>query len=469
MAETRQGTTDGNSPDFSRSGAAADGTWAAYQPDGERSWNLRGATHLYRRAAFGATWAQLQQALTDGPQAAVTRLVRPPGEMVEFQRVFDEYDIAAGSSSSDDGPRAWWLRRMIETRHPLLEKMTLFWHSHFGISRARVTTGRLLVRLIHTLRGQALGNYGEMLAAMLHEPAVFLGLDADTNRKSLPNDHVARQLLTQYGPGPEAFDEQDVGETARALTGWFVFRDELRFVEREHDTGVKRILGQSGPWTTEDVLRIVLQHPATARNIVRRVYRWLISETGEPEAHVLEPLAASFRQDYDIRRLVETMLRSNWFFSPQAYRQRVKCPVELALSMIRPLEGSVPTLRLGETLAHLGQDLLRPPTVAGWLGGRYWLNPAAMRERVELAVALLTPGGAHGAGLDPLALVQRHGAADPPAAAELLIDVLLGGDVPVEVRARLVQRAAESSAGDWPGRLRELVQDIATLPEFQLA
>jgi hypothetical protein len=92
-----------------------------------------------------------------------------------------------------------------------------------------------------------------------------------------------------------------------------------------------------------------------------------------------------------------------------------------------------------------------------------------MRERVELAVALLTPGGAHGAGLDPLALVQRHGAADPPAAAELLIDVLLGGDVPVEVRARLVQRAAESSAGDWPGRLRELVQDIATLPEFQLA
>jgi uncharacterized protein (DUF1800 family) len=469
MAGTRQGTMDSNPPDFSRCGAAVDGTWAAYQPDGERPWNLRGATHLYRRAAFGATWAQLQQALAGGPQAAVTGLVRPPDETVEFQRAFDEYDVAAGSFSSDDGPRAWWLRRMIETPHPLLEKMTLFWHSHLGISRARITTGPLMVRLIHTLRSQALGNYGEMLAAMLHEPAVFLGLDADTNRKSIPNDHLARQLLTQYGPGPEAVDEQDVSEVARALTGWFVLHDELRFVEREHDTGVKRILGQSGPWAMEDVLRIVLQHPATARNIVRRVYRWLISETGEPEAHVLEPLAASFRRDYDIRGLVETMLRSNWFFSPQAYRRRVKCPVELALSMIRPLEASVPTLRLGETLARLGQDLLRPPTVAGWLGGRYWLNPAAMRERVQLALALLTPGGAHGAGLDPLAFVQRHSAADPAAAAKLLIDLLLGGDVSIEVRARLVQRAAESSAGDLPNRLRELVQDLAALPEFQLA
>jgi len=469
MAETRQSKVDSNSPDFRRREADARGAWDAYQSDGERPWSLREASHLYRRAAFGATWGQLQQALTDGPQAAVTRVVRPPGEIAEFQRAFDEYDVAAGSSGSDDGPRGWWLRRMIETSHPLLEKMTLFWHSHFGISRARVTTGRLMVQLIHTLRGHALGNYGDMLAAVLHEPAVFLGLDADSHRKSLPNDRVARQLLTQYGPGPEAFDEQDVRETSRALTGWFVLRDELRFVEREHDTGVKRILGQSGPWTTDDVPRIVLQHPATARNIVRRVYRWLIAETGEPETPLLEPLAASFRRDYDIGRLVETMLRSNWFFSPQAYRQRVKCPVELALSMIRPLEGSVPTLRLGETLARLGQDLLRPPTVTGWLGGRYWLNPAAMRERVQLAMALLTPGGAHGAGLNPLALLQRHGAAEPAAAANWLIDMLLGGDVPVEVQARLVQRAAEASTGDAPGRLRELAQDIATLPEFQLA
>ena len=418
--------------------------------------------------AFGGNWGELQQALKDGPAATIDRLLRPAGDLAAFQKSFDDYDRAAGTSDSDEGPRAWWLRRMIETPHPLLEKMTLFWHSHFGISRARVAAGGLLVPLIHTFRRHALGSYAELLAAALREPAVFLGLDADANRKALPNDHVARQLLAQYGPGPGEYDEQDVRETTRALTGWFVLRGELRFVDRDYDTGAKRILGQSGNWAVDDAVRIVLQQPATARNVVRRLYRWLISETDEPEAKLLEPLVAAFHKDYDIGRLVETMLRSNAFFSPQAYRRRVKCPVELALGMIRPLEGSVPTLRLGGDLAEAGQDLLRPPTIKGWLGGRYWLNPSAMIQRVQLAAALLTPGGAYGAGLDPHAVAQRHGAADPAAAAKFLVDLLLGGDVPAEIRERLAKRAAGAGASDLPGTLRELAQDIATLPEFQL-
>jgi uncharacterized protein (DUF1800 family) len=358
---------------------------------------------------------------------------------------------------------------MIETPHPLLEKMTLFWHSHFGISRARVVKGTMMVSLVHLLRRHALGSYADMLAAALREPAVVLGLDADGNRRGLPNPNLARQLLAQYGPGSGEFDEQDVRETTRALTGWLMLRDDLRFVDREFDPGAKRILGQAGNWKADDAVRIVLQQPATARHVVRSMYRWLISETDEPEAKQLEPLVVSFHKDYDIGRLVETMLRSNWFFSEAAYRQRVRSPVELALGMIRPLEGAVPTLRLGGDLAALGQDLLRPPTVKGWLGGRYWLNPAALMGRVNLAAALLTPGGAYGAGLDPHAVAQRHGHSDPVAAAKFLVDLLLGGDVPAQVQERLAERAAASGASDPSRRLRELAQDICTLPEFQLA
>ena len=464
----RTGTFDGGAAGGASLAADGSGTWAAYQPDDRQPWDLRLASHLFRRAAFGGTWGELQQALKDGPAATIDRLLRPAGDLAAFQKSFDDYDRAAGTSDSDEGPRAWWLRRMIETPHPLLEKMTLFWHSHFGISRARVAAGGLLVPLIHTFRTHALGSYAELLAAALREPAVFLGLNADANRKALPNDHVARQLLDQYGPGPNEYEEQDVRETTRALTGWFVLRGELRFVDRDYDTGAKRILGQSGNWGLDDVVRIVLQQPATPRNVVRRLYRSLISETDEPGAEVLEPLAAAFHKDYDIGRLVETMLRSNAFFSPQAYRRRVKSPVELALGMIRSLEGSVPTLRLGGDLAEAGQDLLRPPTIKGWLGGRYWLNPSAMMQRVQLAAALLTPGGAYGAGLDPHAVAQRHGAADSAAAAAFLVDLLLAGDVSAEIRERLAKRAAAAGASDLPGTLRELAQDIATLPEFQL-
>jgi len=130
-------------------------TWGVYQPNDGQPWDLRRASHLFRRAAFGGTWGELQQALKDGPAATIDRLLRPAGDLAAFQKSFDDYDRAAGTSDSDEGPRAWWLRRMIETPHPLLEKMTLFWHSHFGISRARVAAGGLLVPLIHTFRTHA--------------------------------------------------------------------------------------------------------------------------------------------------------------------------------------------------------------------------------------------------------------------------------------------------------------------------
>ena len=106
--------------------------WAPYEPDAGRPWNLRLAGHLYRRAGFGATWGQLQQALADGPQRTVDRLLRPEADTDAFNQGFDEYDAAAARSGSADGLRAWWLRRMIHTPHPLLEKMTLFWHHHFA-------------------------------------------------------------------------------------------------------------------------------------------------------------------------------------------------------------------------------------------------------------------------------------------------------------------------------------------------
>ena len=51
--------------------------WSAYQPDAQRPWNLTQAGHLYRRAAFGANWEQLQRALSNG--AKVGRVLASTG------------------------------------------------------------------------------------------------------------------------------------------------------------------------------------------------------------------------------------------------------------------------------------------------------------------------------------------------------------------------------------------------------
>ena len=453
-----------------RPGKAADPerAWAPYQPDARRPWGLALAGHLYRRAASGANWGQLRQALSDGPQRAVDKLLRPEGDVAAFHRTYDEYEASAAGSQSADTLRAWWLRRMIHTPHPLLEKMTLFWHDHFATSNSTVRSALLMHQHVELLRNNALGDYRRLLAAVSRDPAMLVATDSDTNRKARPNENFVRQLMQRFSLGPGNFSEQDVQEAARAFTGCFVLRNELRYIAREHDPGLKRILGHEGNFTGEDVVRIVLGEPATPRLVVRRLYRWLISETEEPGDELIAPLAESFAKDYDVSKLVETILRSNLFFSPAAYRQRVKSPVEFALGIIIGLEGLVSTSRLGSDLAALGQDLYRPPTVKGWPGGRHWINTATLVARSNLALTLLSGSEPYGDRLNPLGVAQKHGHATPESAGRFLLDLFLQGDVEDRVAETLL-KTAEGGDADPSERLRRLAHGVVTLPEFHLA
>jgi uncharacterized protein (DUF1800 family) len=390
----------------------ADWAWAPYEPDARRPWNLRWAGHLYRRAGFGATWDQLQQALKKGPQRTIDTLLRPEADLAAFNRTYEEFERAAAGSI--ESLRAWWLRRMIVTPHPLLEKMTLFWHSHFALSSARVGNPLLMQRHVQLLRGHALGRFEPLLEAVARDPATLTWLDANANRKARPDEQYARALL-------EAFT-----------------------------------LGQ----------------PATAQSLVGKLYRWLVSETDAPGQGLIAPLAESFAKDYDVQKLVEKILRSNWFFSPAAYRQRIKSPVEFALGIVRPLEELVPTVHLGRDLAALGQNLYQPPSSQGWPGGRMWINKATVLGRANLALALLAGSGPYGDKIDPAAVARRHSFLTPPAAGRFLLDLFLQGDVEPKVAEGLLATAAEppaSAEGDASRRLRLLAHGAVTLPEFQLA
>jgi uncharacterized protein (DUF1800 family) len=451
--------------------------WAPYEPDAQRPWDLPRAGHLYRRAAFGASWDQLRQAIEDGPHRAIDRLLRPDAldaDRAAFHRAEEEYEAAAAESGSAEGLRAWWLRRMVQTPHPLLEKMTLFWRHHFATSGAKAMGGGLIHRHVRLLRCHALGSFAALLRGISQDPAVLVSLDASSNRKSRPGVHLARALLERFTLGPGRFSEKDVEEVARAFTGWFVIRGELRYLQREHDSGVKRVLGREGAFAGEDVVRIVLEESATARLVVRRLYRWLVSEVSEPADDLIAPLADSFRRNYDIAAPVGTILRSNLFFSRAAYRQRIKSPVEFALGIVKALEGSVATAPLGRDLASLGQDLCRPPTAKGWNGGSSWIHWSTHLGRSNLARALLARGDPYGGALDPLAVARKHGRGEPESAARFLIDLLFQGDVEDGVRRSVMEAAVEIAAlpggaalGDaW---LRQLAHLVVTLPEFQLA
>ncbi|MEA3225206.1 MAG: DUF1800 family protein, partial [Planctomycetota bacterium] len=221
-----------------------------------------------------------------------------------------------------------------------------------------------------------------------------------------------------------------------------------------------------GNFTRDDVLRIILEQLAASRQLVSKLYRWLISETEQPGDALIEPLAESFAKDYDVSKLVETMLRSNLFFSSAAYRRRIKCPSEFAVGIVKALEGTVSTTQLANDLTDLGQNLYNPPTAKGWAGGRHWIDSAAMVARHNLASVLLRGSGPYGDKLNPWAVAQKHGCSTPDSARRFLFDLFLQGDLGSGTYSRLIESDKD---GDLDERIRSFAHEAVTLAEFHLA
>jgi len=444
--------------------------WAVYRPNAQQPWNLILAGHLFRRAAFGADWNQLQQALSDGPQRTIDKMLKQQADTTAFNDTYDRYDnSAAGSIKS---LRAWWLRRIIQTPHPLLEKMTLFWHSHFATNSDKVKNPRLMLQHIRLLRSHALNSFGDMLQAISRDPAVLIYLGADANRKALPNENFARTLMETFTMGAGNYKEKDVSESARAFTGWFVLRSQLRFISREHDGNIKEVFGERGNFTGDDIIRIVLKQPATSQMLVKKLYRLLICETEEPNAAMINPLAETFAKDYDIMKLTETMLRSNLFFSQAAYRRRIKSPIEFTMGIVKAMEGIISTTQLADDLAGLGQNLYNPPTANGWAGGRHWIDSATLVGRSNLALALLKGSEPYGDKLNPRVLASKHGCSTLKSATKLLLDLFLQSDLASDVHKSILktaQAALGNNSDDEEAILRRFTHAVVTLPEFHLA
>ncbi len=426
--------------------------WARYQPDAGRPWDSRLAAHLLRRAGFGPNLSEIDQAKSSGPQETIDGLIKPNGDLAAFEEMYADFERA--SESSFDSLRAWWLRRFIDTPYPLLEKLTLFWHGHFAVSQVEVGRGPLLQRHIQLLRDHALGDFQTLLKAVMLDPAMLVCLEAQKSRKTTPPTALARTLLARFTVGEGNYSEADVTETARSFTGWFVNRTNREFYQREFDVGEKSLFGQKGNFTAEDALDVVADQKATSQTVVRRLYRQFVSEVDEPSDALLDPLVESFAKSGDVLGCVETILRSNLFFSPAAYRCRVKSPVEFAVGLVRAFEGRVGTDRLAKSLADLGQSLYNPPTSAGWPGGLAWLNDVTIVGRSNLAWELLQPSDKNKYRLDVAGFAQKHGKADAAAAQTFFADLLLQSDA--------------GQTGEAEG-IEEAAHRIACLPEYQLA
>jgi uncharacterized protein (DUF1800 family) len=451
-------------------------TWAPYAPSREAPWNVRRVVHLHRRAGFAATWSEIQRDLKDGPKASIDRLLagkaRSQGVPGDFERIAGLLGDSAVEMAEPARLKAWWVYRMLLGPDPLTERLVLLWHNHFATSNAKVNNVAWMRQQNDVFRRLARAPFGQLLREAVCGPALLVWLDAPANRKGHPNENLGREVMELFTLGLGHYTESDVQEAARALTGWTVASDQFREDPARHDDGEKTILGKMGKWRGDDLLRLLLEHRATADRLAWRLCTAFIGEKVVDVAG-LQALAAGLREhDLDIGWAVETILRSQAFFADANLGSRVTEPIEHVVSAARALELFDPppsTVALADWAARLGQELFYPPTVFGWSGGRTWITPRSALRRSNYASALLEgPTVGRPQPADPLALAQRcEKAADLESCLHFLVELLLGRDWSPAWSERLL-----AGLGPRPGMTPEVVRHAALLvlasPEAQL-
>ena len=403
----------------------------------------RTAGHLLRRAGFGGSEADVARTAALGMAGAVDSLLHPALPEPDFP-VYPDIALLYDRAKARSSTQLWWLDRMLRTKQPLREKLTLFWHGHFATSVQKVPVPAMAAQ-INLFRQYALGRFPALLSAVTRDPAMLIWLDNRANAKAHPNENYAREVMELFALGLGNYTEDDVKEAARALTGWTIDKDQrAAFVPARHDDGIKTVLGRSGRHDADDVVAIVVSQPVHQRFLARKLLEFFVYSDPEPE--LTEALAQVYAlSGYDLAKTVGTILRSNVFYSPRAYRAIPKSPIEFAIGTLRAIGAETVPPNLIYQLARMGQEPLNPPSVKGWDGGPAWINTSTLLARFNFVNGLMaqTAPGKNGQAAVPAPnaapdeFVRRSGM-DAGRVAAAIVRALVQDDVTSDVRATLV-------------------------------
>jgi uncharacterized protein (DUF1800 family) len=280
-----------------------------------------------------------------------------------------------------------WMNKMVNSSAQLREKMAFFWHGHFACRNLNVLYQQQLLDII---RQHALGNFGTLLKQVSRSAAMLNFLNNQQNRKDRPNENFAREVMELFTMGRGNYSETDIKEAARAFTGWGSnFQGEFVFRRFQHDFGSKTVLGRTGNFDGEEVLDLLLESKQTAVYLTTKLYRFLVNDV--PNAKHIEWLSDRFyKNKYEILPLLEDIFTSDWFYDPTHFGTRIKSPVELLVGLQRMLPMQFEDASgLMQLQRGLGQVLFYPPNVAGWPGGKNWIDSSSLLLRMRVPRLLL--------------------------------------------------------------------------------
>lgn len=456
------------------------------------------AAHLLQRAGFGGTPEEIDRVVKLGPRRAVDELLDFPNAAVEEQtrtggpdlsaiegypRTFAEQramfqglteqermrlrqQLMRNNREAINKTMAWWVERMVRGPYPLQEKLVLFWHGHFTTSAQEERRAALIWRQNELHRRMAAGNFREYVRLISRDPAMLEYLNNAQNRRQAPNENYARELMELFTLGRDQYTERDIKEAARAFTGWAHDGEDFVFRQRDHDPGPKTFMGRTGHFGGDEIIDIVLQHPACGPYIASRLWNFFVYEPDDRDREMLASLGnVLVSSRWELRPLLQTMLTSKAFYSPRAMGTQIKSPVQLVVGTCRLLGVPLPAFRVMlAQFNQMGQVPLQPPNVKGWPGGRLWINTATLLARYNTAV-MLASGPIDGLP-DPRQPTGPDEPATPQAVAEYWVRRLIQRPVGSE-RVAVLARSLGNRPRD-PTAVRRMVQLIVSMPEYQL-
>jgi uncharacterized protein (DUF1800 family) len=363
--------------------------------------------HLLWRAGFGPAVEQLNDLDRITPQKLYRSLQKASSKKPEYIQAADNYlqglvmgvqeigrqqrqEMSAEQKKelqkkSREGIRnlnLYWMNEMVNSDAQLREKMSFFWHGHFACRNLNVFFQQ---DLLDVIRQNALGNFRDLLHEVSKTGAMLNFLNNNQNRKDYPNENFAREVMELFTLGRGNYTEEDVKQAARAFTGWGAnAKGEFVFRRFQHDDGSKIVLGKTGNFDGDDVLDILLEQKKTAKFISQKIYKFFVNENVDQQK--VEWLADRFYQnDYDIGKLMEGIFTSDWFYDEKNIGSKIKSPIELLVGTQRMLpmkfENEEALLLLERVL---GEILFYPPNVAGWPGGKTWIDSSTLMMRMRI-------------------------------------------------------------------------------------
>lgn len=456
--------------------------------------------HLLRRFGLGAGPKEVRELEALSLDEAIDRLV-------DYEKTPDPYPVSPwefainpqnGTINSNARTFSdWWALKMCVTTRPLQEKLALFWHDHFAVGDDKVQDGRKMLQYLDVLRNNAAGNFRTLFTEVSKTPAMVVYLDTRENVRGRPNENFAREVMELFTLGVDnGYTEADIAEAAKALTGWS-FRDTLNYRDREnnpvetqikakvskgepifefaydarrHEPGTKSVLGASGDFDGDAVLKILLDQPQTARTVCKKLWEWFAYK--DPSEEIIASLATTFtKNDFEIKPVLKAMAARPEFWSPKAVRSKIKSPIDFTIAVARqfgaiaimdkretgeidafaPINGEIRQFARVVNLQarRQGLDLLYPPSVEGWHWDEEWITSESMLYRIDMARQVFANRRVVTPLIDwsiPEIAASPSRSADPECVDRLL--ALLDIEVSPEQRYSLMRLAREIALND---------------------